>query len=297
MEIRQLEYFVASVEENSFYKASQKLYTSQPAISKAIALLEKDVNAKLFDRTNRGIKLTNRGEKLYYYAKNVLRQVDIMRDTMLEEEEEFIKVASYPSHFIAETLTDFYIKQNEKMQLDYREGTVQDIINFVDSGVSEIGILYISPNQKDALKHIIAHKKLEFIPIKESELCVYVSEKNKLYDSDREISIKELGELKYIRGARDFFSVEHHFDYVSLNDINTSHFDDSVLTNSDHLVSIMLEKSDLCYLGIDTKLNNRKTKVKIASEEKKLILGYIKNKVSTLNPKTIEFIDFLKKQI
>lgn len=296
MEIRQLEYFVASVEENSFYKASQKLYTSQPAVSKAIALLEKDVNARLFERTNKGLKLTPRGEKLYHYAKNILTQVQIMKSDTADSEEECLKLASYPSYYISKALTNFYTKRGN-MRLDYREGTVQDIIDLVYNGISEFGIVYISPNQESSFKHILAHKHLEFVHLKEGELCIYVGDKHELYNSNRSVSIKELSELTYIRGIKDFFSVEHHFDYVSLNEINTAHFDDKVLTNSDHLVLLMLQKSNLAYLSIDTEVKKVGTKINIASDEKRLILGYIKNKLSDLSTTSEEFIDYFVKYV
>ena len=297
MEIRQLEYFVVSVEEKSFYRASEKLFISQPAISKGIGILEKDVGTKLFYRSNKGLKLTSSGEKLYHYAKNILRQVDIMKNTLKNSDEIELKVSSYPSHMISSAIVDFYNYKVVDLQINYREGTVQDIINFVDGGISEIGIIYISPNQEKALQHILAHKNLEFIPLVESELCVYVGKSNKLYNSNELIEVSELSNLKYIRGYKDFFSVEHHFDYVNLNEINTTQFEDKVITNSDHLVSILLEKTDLCYLGVDTKVKINEAKININTDEKQLTLGYIKNKSMLLSDTSREFLEYITKYI
>ncbi len=299
MEIRQLEYFVVSAEENSFYKASQKLYTSQPAVSKAIALLEKDVNGKLFERSNRGLKLTKKGEKLYHYAKNILRQVALMQEET-QEQQINLRIASYPSYMVAQVITEFYTQYSQELAVDYREGTVQDIIELIYEGIAEIGIVYISPNQASAFEHILAHKHLEFVPIKESELCVYVGKENRYYktcETERHLAISELGDFGYIRGIRDFFSVEHHFDYVSLNEINTTHFKDKVLTNSDHLVSAMLEKTDLAYLGIDTKVRVEGSKISIASEQKRLTLGYIQTKSSILSDTVEAFLTLLKSSL
>ncbi|WP_099469833.1 LysR family transcriptional regulator [Konateibacter massiliensis] len=296
MEIRQLEYFVASVEEKSFYKASEKLYTSQPAVSKSIAVLEREINQKLFKRTSKGLKLTTHGERFYHHAKNVLRQIDIMKDTMLGTKEVHLTLASYPSKLISNALTAFYNEQETQFQLEYHEGSVQDMIDFVYKGICEFGILYIFPKQEQAFKHIMTHKHLEFVPMKECELCVYVGEKNKLYKSQKAITLEELSELQYIRGVRDFFSVEHHFDYV-LNEINTAYFDDRVLTNSDHLVSLMLKKTDLCYLGIDTKGTRAFSKIRIDAPEKQLTLGYIKNRSTELSEKATEFLSYLMRYV
>lgn len=295
MELRQLEYFVTSVEEGSFYQASKKLYTSQPAISKAIARLENDLNASLFIRSKRGLQMTAKGEKLYHYAKNILHQVELIEND--EDAHENLRVSSYPSLKIAVALTDFYNKQSDYFELDYREGTVQDIINNTKLGISEIGILYISPNQEETFAHILSHSDLEFVPILESELVVYVGNNHPYYGRKEGIHVDEISEFQYIRGLRDFFSVEHQFDYVNLNEINTSKFQDVVVTNSDHLVSHMLEKTNLCYLGINVKNQDVPSKIHINSEKKSIKVGYIKRKMAVLSKKSEEFVAILKEHI
>lgn len=295
MELRQLEYFITSAEEKSFYQAGQTLFTSQPAISKAIGNLEKELGAKLFERTNRGLRLTARGESLYHYAKNILRQVAFIKDAN-QELEETLAVASYPSHRIATILTDFYVQQGD-LHLDYREGSVQDIVELVHTGVSQFGIVYIAPQQEGMFGHILSHKQLEFVPMQQATLCVYVGEQNPLWGSGAEIDTQTMGQLNYIRGVRDYFSVEHHFDNVSLNELNTAHFSDKVLTNSDHLVSLMLAKTDLCYLGIDTTVVNAAGKLPIQSVQTQLTLGYIKLKNGILSATATQFLEYLNSNI
>lgn len=293
MEIRQLEYFVASAEEKSFFKASKKLYVSQPAISKAINSLEKDIKSALFIRSNKGLQLTPKGEKLYHYAQNILRQIEMIKCDS-SSSNKYLKLSSYPSHMLSSALADFYNTQTDDFELDYREGTVQEIINNVKNGISEIGILYISPTQSDVFMHILSHNNLEFVPMKESELCIYVGAAHKRYNTHAYVSIDEINQYKYIRGLHDFFSVEHHFDYVNLNELNTAHFNDSVITNSDHLVSELLEKTDLCYLGISTKVKHIKSKTFIDTDTKKLTFGYIKNKLCYISQTTKDFLDLLE---
>jgi DNA-binding transcriptional LysR family regulator len=61
----QIEYFLAVAVNQSFTKASKLLYVSQPAISKQIAMLEKELGVKLFQRNNQKTEITEAG-KLYY---------------------------------------------------------------------------------------------------------------------------------------------------------------------------------------------------------------------------------------
>ncbi len=292
MEIRQLEYFVTSVQEKSFYKASKKLFTSQPAISKSIGLLEKEVGTKLLERSSKGITVTAKGEQFYHYASNVLKQIDIMKCLDYQEKSTILNIASYPSETISTLLTSFYNLQNHDTH--YREGSVQDIIDYVSAGVCELGLVYISPKQEHAFSHIIAQKNLQFVPIKQAELCVYVGKQHPFYRNKTQITIEELSKLKFIRGLKDFFSVEYHFDSIRLSEINTTYFEDIVLTNSDHLVLKMLESTTLCYLGIDLEVKINDNKIVIDSDEKYLTLGYIKNNFSPLSELADEFLTHLQ---
>lgn len=62
--------FLAVATSNSFLEASNKLYLSQPAISKSINGLEKDLGITLFYRANKGVTLTSDGEILLKYVKD-----------------------------------------------------------------------------------------------------------------------------------------------------------------------------------------------------------------------------------
>ncbi len=68
----QLEYFVRVVEEKSFTKAAERLFISQPALSKSIRALEQELGVTLFRRDPREVSLTGEGEIVYRYAMDIL---------------------------------------------------------------------------------------------------------------------------------------------------------------------------------------------------------------------------------
>lgn len=72
MELRVLNYFVATAEELNMTKAAQKLLVSQPALSRQIADLEDELGVKLFNRQPRHLTLTPAGQYLLEQAKEIL---------------------------------------------------------------------------------------------------------------------------------------------------------------------------------------------------------------------------------
>jgi len=67
-------YTVASV--GNISHAAEKLYISQPAISKSISKLEEGLNTTLFVRNTRGVVLTNEGKILYEHLKTAFEAID-----------------------------------------------------------------------------------------------------------------------------------------------------------------------------------------------------------------------------
>ena len=63
LEVKELQYFVVCADLSSFSRAAEVLYTTQPNVSKVIRSLEEKLGFEVFERDNRGIKLTRRGRQ------------------------------------------------------------------------------------------------------------------------------------------------------------------------------------------------------------------------------------------
>ena len=79
MLFRQLEYFVAVAQERHFARAAEKCYVSQPALSAAIAKLERELNVTLINRGHSFQGLTPEGERLVVWAKRILAEHDAFK--------------------------------------------------------------------------------------------------------------------------------------------------------------------------------------------------------------------------
>jgi DNA-binding transcriptional LysR family regulator len=76
---RQLEYFVAVARERHFARAAEACYVSQPALSAAIAKLERELNVTLINRGHNYEGLTPEGERLVVWAKRILAEQDAFK--------------------------------------------------------------------------------------------------------------------------------------------------------------------------------------------------------------------------
>jgi DNA-binding transcriptional LysR family regulator len=71
MELRSLHYFVRIAELGSITRASAHLQIAQPALTRHVQRLEDEVDAVLFTRANRGVRLTEAGHKLLESAQRI----------------------------------------------------------------------------------------------------------------------------------------------------------------------------------------------------------------------------------
>ncbi len=83
MLFRQLEYFVAVARERHFARAADACFVSQPALSSAIAKLERELNVTLINRGHSFAGLTPEGERLVVWAKRILAEHDSFKTEVL----------------------------------------------------------------------------------------------------------------------------------------------------------------------------------------------------------------------
>ena len=79
MLLKQMQYFVSIVDENSFTEAAEKNFISQSAISQAMNSLEEDLGVKLIERKNRSFQITTAGDYFYRKCKAILAEVDTVK--------------------------------------------------------------------------------------------------------------------------------------------------------------------------------------------------------------------------
>src|SRR5580658_81955 len=75
MDARQMEYIVAVVEDGSFTKAAGRHHIAQSALSHQVARLEAELGVRIFDRTSRSVRLSDAGQVMLPFVRQILQDV------------------------------------------------------------------------------------------------------------------------------------------------------------------------------------------------------------------------------
>ena len=90
MTLQQMEYIVAVEKYRHFGKAAEQCQVTQPTLSAMIQKLEEELEVKIFDRSRQPVVPTAAGMLVISQAKNVLKQVGMMKDIVNEEKETLV---------------------------------------------------------------------------------------------------------------------------------------------------------------------------------------------------------------
>ena len=88
MNIQQLKYLIATADEGTMTAAAASLYVAQPALSRAVRSLERELGVTVFDRSSRGARLTPAGEVVVARARRVLRSLAALQQARQAGERE-----------------------------------------------------------------------------------------------------------------------------------------------------------------------------------------------------------------
>lgn len=116
MNLKQLEAFAEVAESGSFSRAAKKLFLTQPTVSAHISSLEKELDARLFVRNTKEVSLSEDGQKLYSYARQILDLAGKIEEEFGRDKEEgrkciTIAASTIPAQYL---LPDILTRFNEK---------------------------------------------------------------------------------------------------------------------------------------------------------------------------------------
>lgn len=157
MDIRVLKYFVTIVKSGSFNKASANLFITQPTLSRQIQALEEDLHIQLLDRSQKGIKLTTKGELFYERALEILDQIDKLSLEMTQNKElqGVINIGAGESchmTFIGRAIKEFSLK-HPFVKFNIITETKDVVENKILNNVYDLALVIGDVNEKEFLSY------------------------------------------------------------------------------------------------------------------------------------------------
>lgn len=296
MTLSQLVYVVTVAEKKSMNKAAAELFVSQPALSGAIRDLEEEIHTQIFLRSNKGIVVTAEGEEFLSYARQIVQINQMINERYTEDKSQKKKFSVSMQHY--SFAVEAFIELGKKFSMNEFELAVYetktfDVIENVRDNRSEIGVLYLNDFNRKALNKIISENKLEFVPLFDCGISVYLSRKHPLAGRTK-ISFEELEPypcLSFEQGDKNAF-------YFAEEVLSTLDYKQIIKTNDRAtMLNLMvgLNGYTLCSGIICGDLNGGNFVSVSFDTSDYMTIGYIKRKNMPLSIIGQEYIQILKK--
>lgn len=210
MKLQQLRYVVKVAECGSITEASRRLFVSQPSITASIRDLENEMGVHIFERTNKGVIVSEEGETFLGYARQVLDQADLLEGKYkgTSEQVPHFSVSCQHYSFAVNAFVDV-IREFDAARYDFtlREEQTHEIIEDVAHMKSELGILYLSEHNREVIEHMLVANELVFEGLFCATPHVFVCADHPLSDRSS-VTLEDLEDypfLSYEQGSYNSF--------------------------------------------------------------------------------------------
>ena len=277
MTILQLKYVITIANSKSLREAAGKLYISQPALSSAIRELEEELGIKLFERSNKGIFLTEQGKEFLSYSKEAVAQYKLIEDRYLgrDNDKKHFSVSMqhyvFALHAFMNTVKDF---DSDKYIYSVHETRTDEVLTGVRDLISEVGVISFSGSNEKVMKKLFREYGLEFHPLLTRETFAYVWKEHPLADK-KELSVEELRDYPCI-----VFDQNSESDFYLSEEALGKYKFDKVIKSNDRATSAELMAT----------LNGYSIGTGIMIASKTLKEGFVTIKLKEEDPLTIGYI-------
>lgn len=234
MNFQQLKYAVVVAEAGSFREAARRLFMAQSSLSTAIKELEADYQVQIFERTKRGVFITDQGAEFLSYARDVLSQVEVLENRYMgANTKRLFSVSGQHYDFVSETFAQL-VAEDEDQGHDYRllETSTNQVLDDVRTAYSELGILYLNDYNEKVIKQFLSRYDLEFYALGTFANHIFVGNNHPLADYEV-VSLEDLKAYPSLSFAQDqgssqqlieetFLPLEHQQGTVYVSDRATA---------------------------------------------------------------------------
>lgn len=230
MTLQQLNYAITIAESDSFNKAAEILYISQPSLTNSMQKLEKELGITIFNRSGRGVTPTPDGTEFLMYARQVYSQYEALAEKYIDTTNLKKKFGVSTQHYsfavkaFVELVKGF---DTSRYEFAIRETQTKDVIADVANMKSELGILYLSDFNRTAITKLLRASGLEFHHLINCRAYVYLWSGHPLANK-KSICFEELADypcLSFEQGdtssfyfAEEILSTNEYIRTIKAND-------------------------------------------------------------------------------
>lgn len=262
MNIQQLKYLDYIEKTGSINRAAELLFVSPSTISVSLKELETEVGQQLFTRSSSGMTATHEGSEFIAQARQVLNQLDVMRDIFInnDSERQWFSVSSQHYDFASEAFSKYInATDNDRFVYQFFEVDTYSVIKNVSQNISEIGFIYLSEFNRRMLTRFLEQENLQYHVMWGFQPNVFVRKGHPLTEL-KTVRYKDL--LEY--PAITFEQKEHPNEFLAEQPLEVQANDQKVVV-SDRMSAINIITGSNAYLTGSGIMTNRITESHVAS--------------------------------
>lgn len=174
-DIGELQAFIAVAGKSSFRAAAEGLFISQPALSRRIDKLERDLKCQLLERTTRRVSLTDAGRQFLAHAQAVIDELELAYKSLEARavaRSGKVTIACVPSvanHLLPSVLKDF-ANTYPSVRVKVIDESAQTVLDSVTEGHADFGLNFLGSQEAE----------LEFAAIRAERYVVVVTKEHPL---------------------------------------------------------------------------------------------------------------------
>ena len=221
MDLNLLKYVIATDKNQSISKAADELYVSQPNISKAIQIVEKEIGFPIFTRTSRGVTTTNEGKAFIKKAIKLVKVFDDFADEFANKNISpfSLNVAHQKIIYLEDKFEELshHFQKDEYLNINLQEKDEDEIIDLLLKDKIKLGILCINENDLPYFKRLLQLNNINFNVKNTLKIKVITHASNQL-GTNNIINKNDLYSYTVIASDKNDF----YYYYEEKHQINTS---------------------------------------------------------------------------
>lgn len=191
MDLGQIEAFVHVANQRSFSRAAEALFLTQPSVTARIQALERDLGERLFERSGRGVRLTEVGACFLPHAERVLQALHAGRDAIdalrnLQSGSLILASATTVSTYILPGLLKTFRSRFPRVEVSVRTGRSEQVLQMLLADEAQVGLV-----------RAVYHQDVETRGLIEDELILVANSDDETVDAGS-ISVEQLGDHPFI---------------------------------------------------------------------------------------------------